>query len=181
MRKSLLFSRLLLCATAMLFLSCEKQDDQALTSPGSTENSVPAEYKSSSCRYTFWANETIDAGVVNVRKKFGIVTVEIILNDNWTLSKSYIHAEYDWLDIPLDSAGNPIVWQFDYIMLHDPYVDQYTLTLNEDFYGAFYIAVHGNLVSRICSQDAWAEGFPFPGDSWAMYALFNPGHFWMNN
>lgn len=169
-----MFSGVLLCVATLLSLSCEKQELTEIKDPSNIEYKTPVEPRYQKGKYVFWAAQNIQVGVVFVTEREHAITVDIILEDDWQLTETYIHAEQEFADFPLYPTGDPIIEEFDYITMHYPPTNHYTLMLNEDFFGSFDIAVHADVVAGREQEPAWADGLLFPGISWAMYVHYVP-------
>lgn len=172
MKKNYTLIMLLLVSMAFVFSSCSKSESEIIVEQ--QEEVTVKNMGWTTVNYTLWAAETIDVGTVSITKKSGIVTVKYETIDGWALKKTHIHAEYDWQDIPQTSNGNPILGQFQYVDDHDPVVTNFSRTLDEDYFGCFYIAVHAEIENGTDQEQAWAEGIDFPGDQWAMYIYYEP-------
>ncbi|MEE4257772.1 MAG: hypothetical protein V2I47_12105 [Bacteroidales bacterium] len=170
----LLTSGVLLLLAALLTTSCEKQEVTEIKDPANVEYKMPVEPRYQKGKYVFWAAQNIQVGVVFVTEKNHAISVDIIMEDDWVLTESYIHAEQELYDFPLYPTGDPIVEEFDYITTHYPPTNHYSLTLFEDFYGSFDIAVHADVVAGRSQEPAWAEGNRFPGIGWSMYVHYVP-------
>jgi len=170
----LLPSGVLLSLAALIITSCEKHEVAEIKDPANVEYKMPVPPRYQKGKYIFWAAQNIQAGVVFVTEKNHSIIVDIIMEDNWQLAESYVHAEQELIDFPMYPTGDPMVEEFDYITTHYPLTSHYTLVLNEDFYGSFDIAVHADVVDGRTQEPAWAEGNLFPGIGWAMYVHYIP-------
>lgn len=180
MRKSLVFSGVLLCMAVILLFSCKKQGINEALDPTTEEYKMAQGPQYEKGKYVFWAAQNIDVGTVYINQRFSAVTIEIVMREGWKIAESHIHAEFNWTDIPMNDAGNPMIGHFNYQTTHIPLADHYCLTLNEDFHGSFYIAIHADVYNR-WQESAWAEGQPFPGNSWATYIYYVSNSLWITN
>ena len=170
MTRKTLLQGTVLCALMFLFFSCEKENAKE-TSPELSDTSL----KSGSATYSLLNCEDDTVGTVTITQNFGVISVVYETIGGWELLSTNVHAEYDWNDIPQTQFGEPIIEEFDYTNIHDPTVQYFGITLDEDFYGRFYIACHATVHNTTdCPVNAWALGTHFPGSACAMYRYFYP-------
>ena len=115
------------------------------------------------------AGQNMIIGTVSVTSDGETVTVVYETDGNWTLELTHL-----WIgncgDLPTNNPGNPIIGQFPYSESH-PGATTYTYeiavsTLPEDV--QICVAAHAEAIGTT-SETAWADGTPFPGNSWATY------------
>jgi hypothetical protein len=175
MKKNYTLILLLMTSLAFVLTSCSKTESDISVSTDDEGNATLKNLPlGSTVYYTLWAAETINVGTVSITKKSGIVTVTYETTGGWELQRTHFHAEYDWQEIPQTVNGNPILGQFQYFNEHDPMVSTFSRTMDEDYFGSFYIAVHAEVVNETNLEQAWAEGIEFPGNQWAMYIYYEP-------
>jgi len=152
----------LLYGVAMLlfmcvFLSCQKDKSEEFS-----QNNISPELKASSFSAILWANEDINIGTVTINESFHVVTVEYVTHNGWRLLQTNLHGEQEWEDIPQTAAGVPIIEQFEKIQLHSPSVSTFATTLDQDFYGCFYISAHAYV--QYDPTDAFGDALPEKAD-----------------
>ncbi|MCK5571499.1 MAG: hypothetical protein KAJ12_02010, partial [Bacteroidetes bacterium] len=85
-----------------------------------------------------------------------------------------VHAANTLEDIP-QANGNPVPGQFSWKKNHGS-IGEYRQVIPLGSHGSdyLYVAVYGsvNRLSTGDSEDAWAEGYDFPGKNWAMYLVY---------
>lgn len=161
-----------LLSVFLLFLfSCQKENIKE-TAPDLTNVSL----KGGGGTYRLLTCADEDIGTVTVTQNFGVIMVRYETIGDFKLTSTRIHAEYDWLDIPQTPDGSPILEAFDYQYDYAEGVQSFTMMLDEDFYGRFYIACYASYTENAdCpTLDAWAMGYIFPGSECAMYRYFYP-------
>ena len=159
-----------LCILLLLFSSCNKENVRE-NGPELQDVSL----KDGSVLYTLWSCEGIDVGSVTISQNFSTIKVKFETTGSWRLEATHVHAAYDWHDIPQNTYGDPDIYSFNYQNSHYPIVQNFSLILNEDFFGRFYIACSAWLINQVdCQYAAWAKGTPFPGSSCGRYVYFYP-------
>ncbi len=131
----------------------------------------------------FLAGQFIETGTVTVGNDEGSLCVQIVTSDGWVLEQTHVAVALSLEEIPQTGSGNPKIGQFALSAEHDPPLVSFDHCIDMAVYGyeegdTLYIAVHGEVAlldaggAPIQRETAWAEGTPFPGQSWAMYFTY---------
>jgi hypothetical protein len=88
------------------------------------------------------AGQYMDVGDVEVWNDGCTLYVRYTTDEPWWMTETHLHVATDPDDIPQTKNGNPKVGHFEYQMIHDPRVNDFTyeVPLNGD--GIYYIAAH---------------------------------------
>jgi hypothetical protein len=130
--------------------------------------------------YPLYAGQNTFVGHVAVWNDADDLHVQYLLVGDWKLAETHLHVATSLGGIPQTKKGNPIPGKFDYSMVHNPYVAQYTYVIDLDTLGGtdLTIAAHAVVIDSeapcLGSETAWARrcGAPpqgFPGKNWATY------------
>jgi hypothetical protein len=116
------------------------------------------------------AGQNMTIGTVSVYSDGTTVTVTYTITDSdWTLELSHLWIG-DCTDLPTNNPGNPRIGQFPYSESH-PGATTFSYEIDVstlDGIAEICVAAHAEAIGPT-SETAWAEGIPFPGNSWAMY------------
>jgi hypothetical protein len=168
-----ILSGALLCFLLIFFVSCEKETDIKKDT-----DLVDVNLKDGAAVYRLFAASFVQIGSVTITQNFCVVMVTYETTGNWYLGYTKFHVEYDWNDIPQSIYGDPLIDQFEYQndQYPDPTIQSFSVVLNADYFGRFYIAAYACISGNSdCEcEEAWGEGTSFPGTSWGMYIHFYP-------
>jgi hypothetical protein len=134
--------------------------------------SVPA-FANTMERYPLLAGQDMDVGDVEVSStELGNILVEIVLRDGWCMTEAHVHQAASPDGFPTNKKGNPKVGQFHYN------IDYHPACVDGDKF--WFQVVDGNLfavhavVARCGTfESAWGGGIDFPGNSWAVYIVYD--------
>ncbi len=132
---------------------------------------------------TLWAGQHIDVGTVNIlNTDDGFLHVFAFLTGDWYAIESQLHLANDPSEFPMTPKGNPKIGNFDYKLEYDPptqmvhyefLLDSLGFEEGDIFYTALHITVQRIVNDQgIQTETAWPEGPEFPGNSWAMYMMY---------
>jgi len=130
---------------------------------------------------TLWAGQNIDVGDVNVFNDADDLFIQIESTGGWFLTETHVAVATSLEEIPQTGSGNPKVGHFDLSTEHDPPVSYYEYHVNYAYEPGqeLFLAVHAAAVlmddggNPIQEETAWADGYEFPGSSWATYFNFS--------
>jgi hypothetical protein len=128
------------------------------------------------------AGQFTDVGDVHVTHTDEILYITYYVNEpGWCLMETHLHVAGNASLIPQTKRGNPKVGRFDYQGQHDCITEYtYEVPIQWPANVSVTIAAHavvaydhsGNAATKggnFSTETAWAEGEPFPGNSWAMH------------
>ncbi|RLD50623.1 MAG: hypothetical protein DRI97_16775 [Bacteroidetes bacterium] len=167
-----ILSGALLCFLLIFSASCEKEKDIEKDT-----DLVDVNLKDGAAVYRLFAAQFVHIGSVTITQNFGVIMVTYETTGNWFIERTHFHVEYDWNDIPQSIDGDPLIYDFEYQNTHSPVVQSFSIMLNADYFGRFYIAAYACVEeynSDCHCEEAWGEGTSFPGTSWGMYIHFYP-------
>ena len=111
------------------------------------------------------------AGTVTVENDGENLIITYTTNDDWTIDATHLSiGGCDDGSIPTTGSGNPKIGHFEYHSTHSDGVNQVTYTVSlEDILEDYCFAAHAEVQGPTGGETAWAEGYEFSGNSWAMY------------
>ncbi len=147
-----ILSGALLCFLLIFSASCEKEKDIEKDT-----DLVDVNLKDGAAVYRLFAAQFVHIGSVTITQNFGVIMVTYETTGNWFIERTHFHVEYQ--------------------NTHSPVVQSFSIMLNADYFGRFYIAAYACVEeynSDCHCEEAWGEGTSFPGTSWGMYIHFYP-------
>lgn len=178
-------------AAISAFLFCSEFDN-SLTPDENNETKTTARYVNhigqqivcgTPLEVTLWAGQNIDVGTVNIlNTDEGYLHIFAFLTGDWYAVESHLHLASDPSEFPMTNAGNPKIGNFDYKTEYDPatqmihysfVLDSIGFEIGDLLYAALHIVVQKEVEGEIVqTETSWSEGPGFPGNSWAMYMVY---------
>ena len=141
-----------------------------------TENTVQEGFLRSSLdepctTVTLIAGQHHEAGQVTIDSDGENLIITYSTNPDWTIDLTHLsigNCNEQW--IPTTGSGNPKIGQFEHTEPHTQGTNEVTYLINLDALNeAYCFAAHAEVTGPNGGETAWAEGFNFEGNSWAMY------------
>ena len=160
---------ILLVLVLLIFSSCSVEDisNEELEQNSNFDRSY---YKT--CLTTrLMAGQHQEAGLVTVGTDGLNILITYTTYRNWTIDATHLSiGSCDDGSIPTNNSGNPQIGQFEYSETHEDGTHKVTYSISKKSLPTnFCFAAHAEVSGPTRSETAWAEGFDFGGDSWAMY------------
>ncbi|TYA60200.1 hypothetical protein [Formosa maritima] len=117
------------------------------------------------------AGQNYDAGTVTVDTDGVDLIIRYTTNSDWSINATHLSiGNCGEQTIPTTGAGNPKIGHFEHGTTHATGVNIVEYYINKDALNDLYcFAAHAVVTGPNGEETAWAEGFDFGGNSWAMY------------
>ncbi|HBE42271.1 MAG TPA: hypothetical protein DDW27_13890 [Bacteroidales bacterium] len=148
----------LLITLAIIITGCEKNKDN---NDGSVQIILNAGNAGGPASTQLIAGNRETIGEVNISVSGSNILVNYkVTKDGWALAETNLAIENSPDDFPQTSTGNPIPRDFEYRVVHDPYVKEYTYSIAKGGFTTVYMAAHAYAITQIgenCSTLAQRE------------------------
>lgn len=118
---------LLLLVLALVLVGCQTKELTA-PKPGDQAKSymIGDGERPRNAQYNIWAGQTTLAGYMNISNDANFIYVNYQFINGWKATTTHVHVCTNIADVPVNSAGNPILGDFAYVVDHLPPTTNYT-------------------------------------------------------
>ena len=166
----------LLLLVSLVMASCSVENEETNLNENTANLETPGGDDPILCYSTnLIAGQNMYIGTVDVYTDGTTITVTYTITDSdWTLELTHLWIG-DCTDLPTNNPGNPIIGQFPYSESHPGETTViYEIPVSDlpaDV--EICVAAHAEAIGPTSEETAWADGFRFRDNNWAMYFNLN--------